>query len=101
MQELRIDMRDWSEESRYAQYNLFHVGPESDKFRLTVNGYSGDAGMQKILIICYKLEICIISFQFLIYYTRLSRFYLKLLKCNCRGQYVQTQQEGVQYQRQR
>ena len=38
-------MHDWNGESKYAQYNQFLVGPESDKFRLTVTGYSGDAGM--------------------------------------------------------
>ncbi|XP_019646376.1 PREDICTED: fibrinogen-like protein 1 [Branchiostoma belcheri] len=41
---LRIDMMDWDMRTRYAEYNTFRVSGESDQYRLTVSGYSGDAG---------------------------------------------------------
>ena len=42
--ELRIDMEDFEQNTSYAMYNTFKVGPESEKFVLTATGYSGDAG---------------------------------------------------------
>ncbi|XP_019634581.1 PREDICTED: microfibril-associated glycoprotein 4-like isoform X2 [Branchiostoma belcheri] len=41
---LRVDLEDWEEETRYATYDIFRVSGESDQYRLTVSGYSGDAG---------------------------------------------------------
>ncbi|XP_066274184.1 angiopoietin-2-like [Branchiostoma lanceolatum] len=41
---LRIDMSDWEGESRFAVYSTFRVAGESDGYRLTIDGYSGDAG---------------------------------------------------------
>ncbi|XP_019647205.1 PREDICTED: fibrinogen-like protein 1 [Branchiostoma belcheri] len=41
---LRIELMDWDRETRYAEYNTFRVAGESDRYRLTISGYSGDAG---------------------------------------------------------
>ncbi|ELU06046.1 hypothetical protein CAPTEDRAFT_188573 [Capitella teleta] len=41
--ELRIDLKD-NGDAAFAKYSNFNVGSESDKFRLTISGYSGDAG---------------------------------------------------------
>ena len=49
--EIRFDLADFEGESRYAVYTTFKVSGEDDKYRLTVNGYSGNAG--KLWIICY------------------------------------------------
>lgn len=42
--ELRVDMEDFDGKHKYALYKNFHVYPESDGYRLSVSGYSGDAG---------------------------------------------------------
>ncbi|ELU10892.1 hypothetical protein CAPTEDRAFT_114000, partial [Capitella teleta] len=42
--ELRVDMRDGEGVSKYAKYAKFQVGSEAEKFRLTISGYTGDAG---------------------------------------------------------
>jgi hypothetical protein len=39
---LRIDIEDFSGDSRYAVYNLFIVGDEASQYKLDVGGYSGD-----------------------------------------------------------
>ncbi|XP_078573045.1 fibrinogen-like protein 1 [Branchiostoma floridae x Branchiostoma japonicum] len=41
---LRIDLVDWNNESRYAEYSTFRVSGESDGYRLHISGYSGTAG---------------------------------------------------------
>ena len=40
---LRIDIEDYSGNSRYAVYNLFIVGDEASQYKLDIGGYSGDA----------------------------------------------------------
>lgn len=42
--ELRVDLMDFNGNIAYAKYSTFDVGPESDNYVLTVDGYSGDAG---------------------------------------------------------
>ena len=42
--ELRVDHGDFKGNSRYAKYNSFMIGPESDGYKLEVSGYSGNAG---------------------------------------------------------
>ena len=42
--ELRIDMKDFEQNTSYSMYNTFKVGSESEKYVLTASGYSGDAG---------------------------------------------------------
>ncbi|KAH3791726.1 hypothetical protein DPMN_145215 [Dreissena polymorpha] len=42
--ELRIDMEAFNGTKRYALYSKFSISSESEKFKLHVDGYSGDAG---------------------------------------------------------
>ncbi|CAF96585.1 unnamed protein product, partial [Tetraodon nigroviridis] len=42
---LRIELVDWQGNKRYADYNMFRIGSEADKYRLTYGFYyGGDAG---------------------------------------------------------
>uniref|UniRef100_A0A6P8HHX9 Angiopoietin-2-like n=1 Tax=Actinia tenebrosa TaxID=6105 RepID=A0A6P8HHX9_ACTTE len=41
---LRVELEDWNRNKKYAKYGSFSVGDESDKYRLKVASYSGDAG---------------------------------------------------------
>ena len=41
--ELRVDLGDFEGNSRYAKYNSFKIGSESDGYKLEVSGYSGNA----------------------------------------------------------
>jgi hypothetical protein len=43
--ELRVDMEDFENNIRYANFTTFSVGDSSTKYRLTISGYSGDAGI--------------------------------------------------------
>ena len=43
-QELRVDLVDHEGNTAYARYSTFAVGSESEKYALTVTGYSGTAG---------------------------------------------------------
>ncbi|XP_019623488.1 PREDICTED: ficolin-2-like [Branchiostoma belcheri] len=38
---LRVELMDWENQTRYAEYDTFRVAGESDQYRLTVSGYSG------------------------------------------------------------
>ena len=42
--ELRIDLKDYSENSAYAKYSSFNVGDSNSKYTLSVSWYSGTAG---------------------------------------------------------
>ena len=41
---LRVELEDFEGERRWAEYSTFYVNPVTDNYRLTVGGYSGDAG---------------------------------------------------------
>ncbi|XP_066302481.1 ficolin-2-like [Branchiostoma lanceolatum] len=41
---LRIELENWSSESRYADYDRFYIEDEAAKYRLHVGAYSGTAG---------------------------------------------------------
>ena len=41
---LRIDMDNFENESRYAEYSTFSVDSDVNKYTLTIGGYSGNAG---------------------------------------------------------
>ena len=42
--ELRYDMADFENETRYVKYSSFSVGDEASKYTVSVSGYSGDVG---------------------------------------------------------
>ena len=46
---LRIDMEDFENETRYADYSNFSVGSERNKYKLSIGTYSGTAGKQNIM----------------------------------------------------
>jgi hypothetical protein len=63
-QELRVDLMRFDGEKAYALFSTFKVGNESSKYRLTVSGYSGTAGMcvsriilASLIIECFRLNI--------------------------------------------
>ncbi|XP_028391562.1 ryncolin-1-like [Dendronephthya gigantea] len=41
---LRVDLMDFNGAERYAKYGTFSVADESDKYRLNIGSYSGNAG---------------------------------------------------------
>ena len=41
---LKIVLTDWAGVTKVAEYSIFRIGNERDGYRLTVGGYSGDAG---------------------------------------------------------
>ena len=41
---LRVDLEDFEDEIRYAEYSTFKVADEGDKYRVLIGGYSGTAG---------------------------------------------------------
>ena len=43
-QRLRVDLKDWEGNTRYAEYSQFSVGSEDDNFRLSIGEYTGNAG---------------------------------------------------------
>lgn len=49
--ELRVDMSDFNNESRFAYYRIFSVGNKDSGYRLTVGDYEGNAGKTKTCII--------------------------------------------------
>lgn len=42
--ELRIDILDFDGNTAYAKYSAFAIGSESEKYKLSLSGYSGTAG---------------------------------------------------------
>ncbi|XP_077982349.1 microfibril-associated glycoprotein 4-like [Glandiceps talaboti] len=42
--ELRVDLEDFENETRYAVYDGFSISDETDNYRLNIGSYSGDAG---------------------------------------------------------
>ena len=43
-QQLRIDLGDFTNQTRYAKYSSFGVADSTDRHRTSVGGYSGTAG---------------------------------------------------------
>ena len=41
---LRVDLQDFRGNKRYAKYSIFNVGDSDTKYKLLVQGYTGDAG---------------------------------------------------------
>ncbi|XP_052076478.1 fibrinogen-like protein 1 [Mytilus californianus] len=42
--EMRVDIQNFKGEKRYAKYSTFKIGDTGSKYKLTVGGYSGNAG---------------------------------------------------------
>ena len=42
--ELKIELEDFSGNTRYARYTTFDIGDRTSNYKLTVAGYSGDSG---------------------------------------------------------
>ncbi|XP_022805222.1 ryncolin-2-like [Stylophora pistillata] len=47
---LRIDMEDFEENTRYAQYNMFGMTGENDKYRMSYDSYSGHKNCQLVML---------------------------------------------------
>ena len=47
-QQLRVDLGDFNNQTRYAKYSSFGVADSADSYRTSVGGYSGNAGMHFI-----------------------------------------------------
>uniref|UniRef100_A0A8W8IQP6 Fibrinogen C-terminal domain-containing protein n=1 Tax=Magallana gigas TaxID=29159 RepID=A0A8W8IQP6_MAGGI len=66
-QELRVDLQKFSGEKAYAKYSRFTVGSESEKYKLSVGGYSGTAGNQDIHLLttrtCQGLRVGLQNFS--------------------------------------
>ena len=41
---LRVELEDWAGDTAYAEYGIFKVDDESNKYKLTAGSYSGTAG---------------------------------------------------------
>ena len=41
---LKIILTDWNNTVKYAEYSVFKIGGEANNYKLTIGGYSGDAG---------------------------------------------------------
>jgi len=42
--EMRVDLESFTDQTAYAHYTTFHVNSACDKYRMTLDGYSGTAG---------------------------------------------------------
>lgn len=42
--QLRVDLEDWNRTKAYAMYDVFKVANSTEKYNLTVAGYTGTAG---------------------------------------------------------
>lgn len=45
--ELRVNLEDFDGNKRFAKYSHFRIGNEADGYRLTLSGYTGNAGKSK------------------------------------------------------
>lgn len=50
--EMRMNMEDFDNETRYVKYSSFNVGNESTKYTFTVSGFSGNVGERFFSIRC-------------------------------------------------
>ena len=62
--ELRVDMSDFKNQSRYAYYRIFSVGNKASGYLLTIGEYEGNAGtcnLKYFLIIYQTIRLLCIS----------------------------------------
>ena len=46
---LRVDLEDFAGQSYYAEYDLFKVGSEGEKYQLTVGNYEGLSSLRSVM----------------------------------------------------
>nr|AHY19013.1 FREP2 [Argopecten irradians] len=51
---LRVELEDFENETRYANYNIFSIGDPKDGYRAFITGYKGDAGDDMIQCSGYR-----------------------------------------------
>ena len=54
--ELRVDLEDFEGEKRYAKYETFKVKGEHYKYKLVVEGYSGECNQSRVKL-CRKFRL--------------------------------------------
>ena len=42
---LRVELEDFENRTRYVEYQSFTIGNAESKYRLDIDGYSGNAGL--------------------------------------------------------
>ena len=57
--ELKVELEDFSGETRYARYTTFNIGDQTSNFKLTVDGYSGDAGTSTTVYYFFMFCCCL------------------------------------------
>ena len=63
--ELRVDLEDWEGIRGYAKYWYFKIGGPLELYKITVAGYSGDAGiLSKIIIVTFRAKYYLTHTQF-------------------------------------
>ena len=61
--ELTVELGDWDGNIKYAKYSTFRIGNKTEKYKLTIGGYSGDAGKDSpssMYAVCTFGEACIV-----------------------------------------
>lgn len=58
---MRVDMQNFKSDKRYAKYSTFKIGDAGCKYKLTVGGFSGNAGrfnqIQRIKLLASPLQV--------------------------------------------
>ena len=55
---LRVDLEDFSGKSAYAEYNVFGVGDEGSKYKLSLGTYSGKCSVMRKVCNRSQLDLC-------------------------------------------
>lgn len=74
--ELRVDLQKFSGEKAYAKYSKFSVGSESEKYKIVVGGYSGNAGEMSNPLNLKIVNKYTCKFQWVL---KLNEFYLIII----------------------
>lgn len=53
---LRVELSDFDNQDKYAEYKTFSIGDEQDGYQLAVGGYSGNAGNVIYVNILYMVK---------------------------------------------
>ena len=48
--ELRVDLADFDNETRFAEYSNFTIASAADNYTLDVDGYDGNAGLPFLIV---------------------------------------------------